>query len=99
MTIKELIDELSKYNEQLEVLLQTQESEDVGVEPRVVLSHRKSGRSCVHFPAESGCERAAANLGFLSVLIINLTYGAAVGVSAIEILDLTRPSRGPLLRI
>ena len=37
MTIKELIDELSKYNEQLEVLLQTQESEDVGVEPRVVL--------------------------------------------------------------
>ena len=45
MTIKELIDELSKYNEQLEVLLQTQESEDVGVEPRVVLSHRKSGRS------------------------------------------------------
>ena len=47
MTIKELIDELSKYNEQLEVLLQTAKSEDVGVEPRVVLSHRKSGRSCV----------------------------------------------------
>jgi hypothetical protein len=47
MTIKELIDELSKYNEQLEVLRQTAESEDVGVEPRVVLSHRKSGRSCV----------------------------------------------------
>ena len=38
---------------------------------------------------------AAANLGSLSVLIINLTYAAAVGVSAIEILshrilDLTR---------
>ena len=30
---------------------------------------------------------AAANLGSLSVLIINLTYGAAVGVSAIEILS------------
>ena len=47
MTIKELIDELSKYNEDLEVLLQTAGSDDVGVEPRVVLSYRKSGRSCV----------------------------------------------------
>jgi hypothetical protein len=50
MTIKELIDELSKYNENLEVLLEvSEEGDDVGVEPRIVLTHRKSGRSCVLF--------------------------------------------------
>jgi hypothetical protein len=47
MTIKELIDELSKYNEDLEVLLEVAEGDEVGVEPRIVLTHRKSGRSCV----------------------------------------------------
>ena len=47
MTIKELIEELSKYNEELEVLIEVAGSDDVGVEPRIVLTHRKSGRSCL----------------------------------------------------
>ena len=47
MTIKELIEELSKYNEELEVLIEGAGSDDVGVEPRIVLTHRKSGRSCL----------------------------------------------------
>jgi hypothetical protein len=44
---KELIEELSKYNEELEVLIEVAGSDDVGVEPRIVLTHRKSGRSCL----------------------------------------------------
>ena len=47
MTIKELIEELTKYNEELEVLLEVKEADDVRVEPRIVLTHRKGGRSCV----------------------------------------------------
>ena len=47
MTIKELIEELTKYNEELEVLLEVKGADDVGVEPRIVLTHRKGGRSCV----------------------------------------------------
>ena len=47
MTIKELIEELIKYNEELEVLLEVKGADDVGVEPRIVLTHRKGGRSCV----------------------------------------------------
>jgi hypothetical protein len=47
MTIKELIEELSRFNEELEILVEVSGADDVGVEPRVVLTHRKSGRSCV----------------------------------------------------
>ena len=47
MTIKELIEELTKYNGELEVLLEVKEADDVGVEPRIVLTHSKGGRSCV----------------------------------------------------
>jgi hypothetical protein len=43
MTIKELIEELSKYNEELEVLIETSESDEIGLEPRIVLTHMKRG--------------------------------------------------------
>jgi hypothetical protein len=49
MTIKELIEELSKYNEDLEVLIETSNSDEVDLEPRIVLSHMKSGRTCLLF--------------------------------------------------
>ena len=47
MTVKELIDELSKFNEELDVLIEVAGSDDVAVEPRIILTHRKSGRSCL----------------------------------------------------
>ena len=67
MTIKELIEELTKYNEELEVLLEVKGADDVGVEPRIVLTHRKGGRSCVLLKSGRGvyASRNTCRLGMI----------------------------------